>query len=163
MDKAIDSIEFETMLFGRYSLASRKGNERSLDRSVYTLLARLHMEGPMTIGQLGEALGLDDSTVNRQTAAMMKAGLLERIADPDGGLARKFRATADGERQLETQRAESIRHLDTILSDWAPEDVAIFGAYLERFNTDIERYHGRPWPRPAGSLSASRFDRGATG
>ncbi|WP_216906454.1 MarR family winged helix-turn-helix transcriptional regulator [Nocardia noduli] len=163
MDKAIDSIEFETMLFGRYSLASRKGDERSLDRSVYTLLARLHMEGPMTIGQLGEALGLDDSTVNRQTAAMMKAGLLERIADPDGGLARKFRATADGERQLEAQRAESIRHLDTILSDWAPEDVAIFGAYLERFNTDIERYHGRPWPRPAGSLSATRFGRGAAG
>ncbi|MET7768430.1 MarR family winged helix-turn-helix transcriptional regulator [Nocardia sp. NPDC005366] len=161
MDKPLDSIEFETMLFGRYSLASRKGNERNLDRSVYTLLARLHMEGPMTIGQLGDALGLDDSTVNRQTAAMVKAGLLKRIADPYGGMARKFRTTAEGERRLEAQRADSVRHLDTILSDWAPEDVAAFGAYLERFNSDIERYHGRPWPRPAGTISSARFHRDA--
>ncbi len=29
-----------------------------------------------------------------------------------------------------------------------PEDVATFAGWLERFNTDVERYVGRPWPRP---------------
>ncbi|MBH0776575.1 MarR family winged helix-turn-helix transcriptional regulator [Nocardia bovistercoris] len=159
MDKAVDSIEFETMLFGRYSLATRKRTERVLDRSVYILLSRLHMEGPMTIAQLGEALGLDDSTVNRQTAATVRSGLLKRIPDPHGGMARKFRVTAEGERQLESQRAQNVGHLDGILTEWDPEDVAVFAAYLARFNTDIERYHGRPWPRPAESQAAARIGR----
>ncbi|MGN2639795.1 MarR family winged helix-turn-helix transcriptional regulator [Nocardia takedensis] len=147
MDEVVDSIEFETMLFGRYSLASRKRAGRTLDRSVYTLLSLLHAAGPMTIGQLGEGLGLDDSTVNRQTAAMVKSGLLKRIPDPHGGMARKFRVTAEGERQWETQRAHNIGHIDAILADWSGADLAAFAAYLARFNTDIERYHGKPWPR----------------
>ncbi|MCW2942660.1 MAG: regulatory protein marR, partial [Actinomycetia bacterium] len=35
-----------------------------------------------------------------------------------------------------------------ILDAWTPEEVATFAAYLQRFNTDIERLAGRPWPRP---------------
>lgn len=158
MDKGIDSIEFETMLFGRYSLASRKSSGRMLDRSVYILLSLLHMQGPMTIGQLGDALGLDDSTVNRQTAAMVRSGLLKRIADPYGGMARKFRVTAEGERQLESQRAQNVQALDGIMDEWSPQDLAAFAAYLERFNTDIERRHGRPWPRPTESLTPAGLE-----
>ncbi|MGW4246543.1 MarR family winged helix-turn-helix transcriptional regulator [Nocardia sp. NPDC004722] len=147
MSKPTDALEFEAMLFGRYSLISRKGHNR-LDRSAYTILSLLRSNGPLSIGQLSEALGLDVSTLNRQTAAMMKSGLLERIPDPDGGIARKFRVTAEGGTTLEDERAESIRHLDAILTDWPEEEVAALAAYLERFNTAIEHYHGRPWPRP---------------
>lgn len=53
----------------------------------------------MSIGQLSDAFGLDASTLNRQTAAMLRGNLVERIADPDGGIARKFRITAEGERR----------------------------------------------------------------
>ncbi|MTE16116.1 MarR family winged helix-turn-helix transcriptional regulator [Nocardia aurantiaca] len=148
MNKPTDQIEFEAMLFGRYSLISRKGSETRLDRSAYTVLRRLAVEGPMSIGQLSDALGLDVSTLNRQTAAMMRADLVQRIPDPDGGIARKFRVTAEGEAQLQRARDEGIRHLDAILADWSDEDVSALAAWLERFNTDIERYHGRPWPRP---------------
>lgn len=146
MTKPTDLLEFEAMLFGRYSLISRRGDGR-LDRSAYTLLSRLRMEGPMSIGQLSEALGLDVSTLNRQTAAMVRAGLAERIPDPAGGIARKFRVTSEGEAQLESERAQSIHHLDAILADWSEGDVASLAGWLERFNTAIERYHGRPWPR----------------
>ncbi|MFI6776296.1 MarR family winged helix-turn-helix transcriptional regulator [Nocardia sp. NPDC050412] len=146
MDKPTHLIEFETMLLGRYSLASRRGANR-MDRSAYTLLNRLHGEGPMSIGQLSEALGLEASTLRRQTAAMMRAGLIERIPDPEGGMARLFRITPEGSRQLDSDRTKSVRDLDNIMADWTPGDVAAFAAYLERFNTDIERYHGRPWPR----------------
>ncbi|WP_308162990.1 MarR family winged helix-turn-helix transcriptional regulator [Nocardia alni] len=143
--KTTTLLEFETMLLGRYSLSSARTGH--LDRSAYTLLSRLHMGGPMSISQLSEALGLDTSTVNRQTAAMRRAGLLDRIPDPDGGIARKFQISAEGTRQLEAHRADSVQHLDVILADWSPEDLSALVGYLERFNTDIERYHGRPWPR----------------
>ncbi|MFI7667375.1 MarR family winged helix-turn-helix transcriptional regulator [Nocardia sp. NPDC049526] len=148
MDKILDKIEFETMLFGRYSLASRQLGGRRLDRNTYTLLNRLRVAGPMTLGQLSEAVGQDVSTLNRRTAAMVRDDVVERIPDPDGGMARKFRITAEGERQLDRERDESLQTLATILADWSPQDAAAFADYLQRFNIDIERYLGRPWPRP---------------
>lgn len=145
MDKPTHLIEFEAMLLGRYTVVTQ--TQRSLDRSAYTLLSRLRGEGAMSIGQLSDAMGLEASTLRRQTAVMMRDGLIERIPDPDGGMARMFRVTAEGERRLDADRAESVRSLDGILVDWTPEEVADFAAYLARFNTDIERLTGRPWPR----------------
>ncbi|MEU0129517.1 MarR family transcriptional regulator [Streptomyces sp. NPDC006289] len=151
MDKPTHLIEFETMLLGRHlqpgAPRSRRGGG-CLDRSAYTLLSRIRMEGPMSIGQLSEAFGLDASTLNRQTAAMLRAGLVERIPDPAGGIARKFRITEQGEGSLDAERAENISGLDQVMADWAPDEVAGFAAYLKRFNGDIEDLDGRPWPRP---------------
>ncbi|MET9348280.1 MarR family winged helix-turn-helix transcriptional regulator [Streptomyces termitum] len=118
-----------------------------LDRSAYVLLTRIRMDGPMSIGQLTDAFGLDASTLNRQTAAMVRAGVVERIPDPDGGIARKFRITGEGERRLEADRAFNIGGLERILEHWPAEDVTRFADFLERFNRDIERLEGRPWPR----------------
>ncbi|GAA2988055.1 MULTISPECIES: MarR family winged helix-turn-helix transcriptional regulator [Streptomyces] len=147
MEKPTHLIEFETMLLGRHvQLSTRNGSH--LDRSAYTLLSRIRMEGPMSIGQLSDAFGLDASTLNRQTAAMLRAGLVERIPDPDGGIARKFRITREGERSLDAERTGNIRGLEKVMAGWDPEEVAAFADYLKRFNTDIENLDGRPWPRP---------------
>ncbi|MFD9128884.1 MarR family winged helix-turn-helix transcriptional regulator [Kitasatospora sp. NPDC059571] len=148
MEKPTDVIEYETMLLGRHVHMTARSAAGNLDRSAYILLSRLRMEGPMSIGQLSEAFGLDASTLNRQTAAMLRAGLVERIPDADGGIARKFRVTEEGTRRLEEARTEMVHGLDRVMADWSPEDVAVFAACLKRFNTDIERVSGRPWPRP---------------
>ncbi|MGV9680805.1 MarR family winged helix-turn-helix transcriptional regulator [Nocardia sp. NPDC003482] len=149
MDKPTHLVEFETMLLGRYSIHQRyRSDGTRLERSAYILLSRLAMEGPMSIGQLSEAFGLDASTLNRQTAALLRAELVERIPDPDGGMARKFRITPTGEHRLETERAANIEGLQRVMADWPPDDVAAFANYLKRLNTDIERFGGQPWPRP---------------
>ncbi|WP_405387659.1 MarR family transcriptional regulator [Streptomyces sp. NBC_01102] len=151
MDKPTHLIEFETMLLGRHvqlSAPRLRRNNQNLDRSAYTLLSRIRMEGPMSIGQLSDAFGLDASTLNRQTAAMLRAGLVERIPDPDGGIARKFRITDEGGRSLDAERSANVHGLEKVLAAWDPEEVAAFAAYLKRFNTDIENLDGRPWPRP---------------
>ncbi|MFI6334934.1 MarR family winged helix-turn-helix transcriptional regulator [Streptomyces sp. NPDC050535] len=150
MDKPLDLIEFETMLLGRYLtlLTPRaRGLEGRLDRSAYLLLSRIQVEGPMSIGQLSEAFGLDTSTLNRQTAAMLRAGVVERMPDPDGGMARKFAITDEGARRLAADRAQNVSGLDKVMVDWSPEEVAEFAAYLSRLNSDVERLDGRPWPR----------------
>ena len=157
MDKPTDVVEYETMLLGRHihMTARVSRNVGDLDRSAYVLLSRLRVEGPMSIGQLSEAFGLDASTLNRQTAAMMRSGLVQRVPDPDGGIARKFRITEEGARRVEEVRAEIVHGLGEVMADWTPQDVAAFSAYLKRFNTDIERLSGRLWPRPdrAGTLT----------
>ena len=145
-DKPIHLVEFETMLLSRYQL--RRHERLGLERSAYVVLSRLTMQGPMSIGQLSTAFGLDTSTLNRQTAALLRSGLVERIADPGGGIARKFRITAAGTRRLEETVAATATGLDRVLGNWSDADVTEFAACLRRLNTDIERLDGQPWPRP---------------
>ncbi|SDB87206.1 DNA-binding transcriptional regulator, MarR family [Sanguibacter gelidistatuariae] len=145
-------VEFETMLLNRHSYfdGPRKFDEhKKLDRSAYIVLTRIEIDGPLSIGELSAALGLDTSTVNRQTATMLRGGLLERIPDPDGGLARKFTMTAEGVQRLDYARSVTVDTLGRIMEEWTGEEVEAFARSLERFNRGIERLEGRPWPRPA--------------
>ncbi|MEV8332343.1 MarR family transcriptional regulator [Streptomyces niveus] len=147
---ATHEVEYEQMLLSRHTYLNQKGGRRKdgvLERSAYILLSRIRLQGPMSIGELSDAFGLDTSTLNRQTAAVMRAGFVERIADPDGGMARKFRITETGARVLDEEREGIVRSLDRVMAEWPEEDIAAFAAYLKRFNTDIERLAGRPWPR----------------
>lgn len=150
VEDAIREVELETMLLGRH--LTRIGNEGDatrprLDRSAYTLLSRLMIDGPLSIGELSEAFGLDTSTVHRQTAAVLRDGLVERIPDPAGGLARKFRVTDEGRGRVEAERDANTVALGRIFHDWADTDVTRLAELLGRFNTDIENLSGRPWPR----------------
>lgn len=149
-DRPTELIEYEMMVLGRHVHMGAAGKRSSgnLERSAYILLSRLQGQGPMSIGQLSEAFGLNTSTLNRQTAALVGARLAERIPDADGGMARKFRITEEGARRLEEARAEIVASLDKVLGGWQPEDVAAFADYLKRFNASIEHIDGRPWPRP---------------
>lgn len=160
MDKPTHLVEYEIMLIGRHRdmTALSASRDRRLDRSAYLLLSRIQQEGPMSIRQLSEAFGLDVSTLNRQTSAMLRAGLVERIPDPEGGIARKFRMTDEGRQRLDCERRANIQGLEKVLADWTAEEVAAFAAYLRRFNTDIERLTGRPWPRPAPPPPTDRAD-----
>ncbi|MET7905281.1 MarR family transcriptional regulator [Streptomyces sp. NPDC005336] len=128
----------------------QRGPER-LDRSAYLLLSRLDAEGAMSIGQLADAFQLDVSTVNRQTGALLRGGLLERIPDPDGGLARKLRATPLGADRMAAERECRQTSLARLLASWTPEDVARFEEVLTRFNSEVESQDGRPWPREPGA------------
>jgi DNA-binding MarR family transcriptional regulator len=157
MDKPLHLVEFETMLLSRYQLNLRHRQERGLlERSAYLLLSLLARTGPMSIRQLSDTLGLDVSTLNRQTAALLRSRLVERFPDPEGGIARKFGITAEGERRLDRERTTNIAGLANVMRDWSPEDVAAFAGYLQRFNSSIEELDGRPWPRSADSQQPAR-------
>ncbi|TGZ13834.1 transcriptional regulator [Streptomyces sp. S816] len=149
MGKPSHLVEFEHMVLGRHQLSSttRRYQEGRMERSAYIMLSRIEVQGPMSIGQLSDAFQLDVSTVNRQTAHAMRAGLLERIPDPEGGMARKFRLTGEGERKLREERELHVQDLDRVFEDWSSDDVENFARYLQRFNTSVERITGQPWPR----------------
>lgn len=159
MVRPTHEVEYEQMLLSRHEVMRHRAGR--LERSAYVLLSRIRLQGPMSIGELSEAFGLDASTLNRQTAAAMRAGLLERIPDPEGGIARKFRITAEGARLLDEERTIIINGLDRVMADWSDKDIATFAAYLRRFNTDIERLSGRTWPRPTNTKKNSDADQPA--
>ncbi|WP_406210078.1 MarR family transcriptional regulator [Kitasatospora sp. NBC_01560] len=149
MVRPTHEVEYEQMLLSRHGLqAGGRRKDGLLERSAYILLSRIRIQGPMSIGELSEAFDLDVSTLNRQTTAAMRAGLVERIPDPDGGMARKFRITDEGAQLLDEERAGILASLDKVMDDWSDEEIAVFASCLRRFNAGIERLAGRPWPRP---------------
>ena len=142
-------IEYELSLLSRYHALSRQRGGLKLDRSAYLILGRLELEPPMSLKELSEAFRLDISTINRQVAALQRNGFVERLADPDGGVARKIRPTAQGLAQLREDRELNRRGIVNVLDHWSAEDVRDLHEILVRFNRDIEQIEGRPWPRPS--------------
>lgn len=154
MVSPIDRIEYESMLFGRYLAMLPAGRSRRrggcLDLSAYTLLSLLDSGGPASLAELAAVTGLDASTLNRQTAALRRAGLAERFEDPDGGQARKLWLSDEGRRLLTEEREASQAVLADLLADWREQDRVQLGELLARYNRMIEERYGRHWPRPAG-------------
>ena len=76
-EKEIIRLEHELMTLSRHPGMGAFADGRAtsygrLERSAYLLMSRIEQDGPMSIGQLSEAFRLDTSTVNRQTAAMLR-------------------------------------------------------------------------------------------
>ncbi|MFC4563326.1 MarR family winged helix-turn-helix transcriptional regulator [Nocardiopsis mangrovi] len=152
MEALLEVLERELMLAGRHSAMGPPGSAcgpRALERSAYVLLSRLETEGPMSNGELAHAFRLDASTVHRQTGAMMRSGLVRRIPDPDGGMARKFSMTDEGARRLAEDRSRIRDGLAAALDGWTSKDIGRLTEMLTRFNASIEERDERPWPRAA--------------
>ncbi|MEV7728814.1 MarR family winged helix-turn-helix transcriptional regulator [Streptomyces sp. NPDC087917] len=136
------------MLLSRYQvLARRERDPERLERSAYLLLSRIDTQGPMTIGQLADAFGLDTSTVNRQTTALLRCGLADRVPDPDGGMARKLCITVEGGRRLAEDREINRSCLARVVAGWSPGEVRELEDVLVRLNRSAEALEGRCWPR----------------
>ncbi|MFF2331771.1 MULTISPECIES: MarR family winged helix-turn-helix transcriptional regulator [unclassified Streptomyces] len=148
--QAGEQIERELLILTRHQeMASprRLHGSEALERSAYVLLSRIEVQGPMSVADLVDAFGLAASTFNRQTAALLRDGLVERTLDPDGGVARKFRITQKGTDALRADRGKVVDGLAEVVTDWTPERLDRFITDLQQFNKDIERLTGRPWPR----------------
>lgn len=146
---ALQRLVFELTLLSRHfpaSLLRRPGFQ--LDRSAFLLLTRLEIDSPLSLRELSEAFQLDISTINRQVGAMLKHGLVERVTDPDGGIARKLRASAKGLELLAADRKQSHEGIGAVVADWADADVSMLSELVSRFNESIEHIEDNPWPRP---------------
>lgn len=144
---AVAHVERELSLLSRHHLSTaQRTPERVLDRSAYALLGRLE-HGPMTLKQLAVAFSLDQSTVNRQVKALRRDALVERIADPSGGVAQLLRPTRKGLRSLAHDRAIGHEQIGQVLADWEPDQVEALASLLRRFNNSIEALEGQTWPR----------------
>lgn len=148
-DDVYQELAYEQMLLTRHALQNTVPQTREvvLDRSATVLLARLQAQGPMSVGQLAEGFGLDVSTVHRQVAAAIKAGLIERVQDAKAGVARTHRPTAEGARRLQEELTARARSYELITAGWTAAELREFARLLTKFNLDVERVRGQQWPR----------------
>ena len=146
-DPRIAALEVELSLLARHHLRSTEhSGERLLDRSGYHLLGRLEL-GPLTLKQLAEAFSLDPSTVNRQVNALLRVGLVERVTDPEGAVAKVLTPTPKGLDLLHRDRAVVQQQVARVVESWSERDRSALTRLLEKLNTSIETLEGRPWPR----------------
>ena len=106
--------------------------------SALMLLFPLRSMGPMRVTDLAEVKQADPSTISRQVAQLVKAGLARREADPVDGRASRLAVTEAG--MTACLQMHEARHalLSKALGDWPSERVAAFADLFAEFNSSVE-------------------------
>lgn len=112
-------------------IASLKTQAQS--RSSHLLLFPLRRLGAARQSVLAEQSHLDPSTTSRHVADLVRDGLVERRPDPDDGRASLLALTPAGDDVLVRMREQRVEAAARALADWTVEEIAAFGADLERF------------------------------
>ncbi|PYI66842.1 MarR family transcriptional regulator [Arthrobacter livingstonensis] len=146
------------MLLARHALRPHRG-DAVLDRSAMVLLSRLESVPPMTLKELACALRLDGSTVHRQTAALLRAGLLAYAPRDGGEVARRVAPTEAGRAALAGSREIYEQGLEGVVRHWPEERRRQLVDILQAFNQEVEGLEGGPWPRSqTGRRAGVRVD-----
>lgn len=122
----------------RSQLAAREVN--GVEGSAYQHLMTLVAQGPQRSTTLAETSGVTASTVSRQVAQLVDAGLVQRHADPGDGRAALLVATDSGLAAYEHMRRRRQRAVRATVEGWPPEDVARLAELLGRFNDNAAVY-----------------------
>lgn len=149
--RVLGQLEYELMLLARYALRPQHRNEEVLDRSAMVLLSRLENVAPMTLKELSCALRLDVSTVHRQSAALLRVGLMDYAPRDSGEVARRLTHTEAGLAALAHTRTIYERGLESVVKDWSEERRVELANMLRSFNEDVEQIEGALWPRSPGA------------
>ncbi|SDP17817.1 DNA-binding transcriptional regulator, MarR family [Pedococcus dokdonensis] len=137
---ALERIERELTLLVRRAQKVHLHTDVStepLERAAYAILGVVNDEGPLRAGTLAGRFRIDPSTVSRQAASLVAAGLMLREPDPDDGRACRFALTEHGRDALEATRAVRRRVMRQLLGAWPQEDRDAFASLLERFNAGL--------------------------
>lgn len=119
--------------------AQFSGQQRDgIEYAAYGLLGHLVVEGPQRTTSLADAMHVDLSTVSRQTAGLVRHGLLERRPDPVDGRACILTTTPEGERVFRDNRDRHNETMAKVLGQWPVADVRRLVALLDRLNGEFE-------------------------
>ncbi|MER8013046.1 MarR family winged helix-turn-helix transcriptional regulator [Streptomyces griseoluteus] len=151
----LDTLQHEVAVFARRAEQTRLGGvgqvRNSMDRAAYLLLNRLDNEGPMGVKALAASMGIDSSTVTRQVAPLVDAGLVKRTSHPEDGRAVVLQLSPRGATRLAEVRASRRQLMAELTGEWTPAERESFCDLLSRFNTALSaRMAVQPQP-PAAS------------
>lgn len=106
--------------------------------SALMLLFPLRHTGPMRVTDLAEVKQADPSTISRQAAQLVKAGLARREADPGDGRASRLAITDAGLVACERLHEARQAWVRDVLRSWPADRVAAFAGLFEEFNSSVE-------------------------
>jgi DNA-binding MarR family transcriptional regulator len=108
--------------------------------SALQLLFPLLQTGPLRVTDLADVKQADASTVSRQAAQLVKAGLARREADPVDGRASRLAVTPAGKAACERLREARKALLSRVVGGWPPDRVAAFTDLFHEFNSSVEAH-----------------------
>lgn len=108
------------------------------DASATMVLVDLVKNGPRRATDLAGQICADPSTVSRQVAALVKAGLVARKADPEDGRASILVPTESGVAQAHSRISKRGRSIGAVVASWPESDRTAFVELLSRFETALE-------------------------
>lgn len=135
----LDVVEMQSAVLVRnFELLRRRGKVyRELDGAEYLLLRTLEERGPLDIGTLAAALGLDPSTAGRQVGQMYSAGLVSREPGPGDRRRSIVAATTAGRDAAEAVRRRRRASIADLLAGWSEDDVRTLGGMFTRYNDAV--------------------------
>jgi DNA-binding MarR family transcriptional regulator len=137
-DRVLDAMQHQVAVFARRAEQTRLGGigqaRNSMDRAAYLLLNRLEQVGPMGVKALASGMGIDSSTVTRQVAPLVEAGLVTRTTHPEDGRAVVLKLSPHGTARLGQVRSSRRELMAVLTEDWSEEDRETFCRLLTRFN-----------------------------
>ncbi|WP_405011819.1 MarR family winged helix-turn-helix transcriptional regulator [Kitasatospora sp. NBC_01539] len=139
-DPLHDRLQYQLAVFARRLDQLRHGVVGSLDRAAYLLLDELHRCGPASVKALAAALGVDSSTVTRQAAPLIAAGLAGRVPYPADRRAVHLALTPLGDRRLAEVRAGREELMRRLTADWPADEQQVFLTLLARFTDSLGTY-----------------------
>lgn len=153
MTDVVEAVENGLLQLGRhFSTLTGRSRRRAgvLDQSAYTILSFMQASGPVTYPDLEAALGLTQSTLNRQMNALVRAGYAERKPSGRARIPARYEMTAAGQEAWRSEYQMTLHALEVLLSDWTAGERMVFAQLLRRFNLSIESKTGLHWPRENG-------------
>jgi len=119
-----------------------------IERSGFTLLARLEQHRDARLAELATAADIDVSTASRQMARLLEQGLVSRRTDPSNHRAFRHRLTAQGAAALARLRRARRTWIADSVVDFATADQAQLADLLTRFSDNLQEQSDRQ-PSPA--------------
>lgn len=125
-----------------------------LDAAAYPIMFAL-ADGPLRVSEIAGRVHSDVSTVSRQTATMMQAGVVSRESDPSDGRAVRLSLTDVGTDLLARLKSVRAELFSAALADWTADDVRACHHHLARLSDDLAIWfaesrglpgHDRPVP-----------------
>lgn len=137
-ERVLDAMQHQVAVFARRAEQTRLGGvgqqRNSMDRAAYLLLNRLDRRGPMGVKALAAGMGIDSSTVTRQVAPLVEAGLVTRTSHPEDGRAVVLKLSEQGLERLEEVRASRRDLMELATDGWDEDERRAFTTLLTRFN-----------------------------
>ena len=137
----IPQLADELMRFARLVTRARSMlnvGDLGAEFSALMLLFPLRFRGPLRATDLAEIKQADPSTISRQVAQLVKAGLARREADPVDGRASRLAITEAGLVACERLQEARQAWLREVLGEWPADQVAAFAGLFEQFNSSVE-------------------------
>lgn len=109
-----------------------------LDRALLPLLEAIGRFGPIGVGELGERVGRDYTTISRQVVKLAEQGLIERRPGPIDRRVNEAVVSDEGRKILHALKIARDHLVEPVLARWSESEFSEFVRQLRRFADDVK-------------------------